>query len=63
MPDFPQWEDLRKHLGLPKGAKPKPEVHYAAPGPDRWKIRSKTYPGIARAMAQQWSDHVLRSRA
>ena len=24
------------------------------PGPDRWKIRSKTYPGIARAMAQQW---------
>jgi hypothetical protein len=24
------------------------------PGPDRWKRRSKTYPGIARAMAHQW---------
>lgn len=24
------------------------------PSPDRWKIRSATYPGIARAMAQQW---------
>lgn len=26
-----------------------------APGPDRWKERSKTYPGIATAMASQWS--------
>lgn len=25
------------------------------PGPDRWKNRSRTYPGIAQAMAQQWS--------
>jgi hypothetical protein len=25
------------------------------PSEDRWKIRSKTYPGIADAMAQQWS--------
>ena len=24
------------------------------PGPERAKIRSKTYPGIARAMAEQW---------
>ena len=24
------------------------------PGPDRWKIRSKTYAGIAAAMAEQW---------
>lgn len=24
------------------------------PSPDRWKIRSKTYPGIAAAMAEQW---------
>lgn len=26
-----------------------------SPGPERSKERSKTYPGIARAMAQQWS--------
>jgi len=25
------------------------------PSPDRWKLRSKTYSGIAAAMAQQWS--------
>ena len=25
-----------------------------APGPDRAKLRSKTFPGIARAMAEQW---------
>lgn len=28
------------------------------PSPDRWKIRSKTYEGIALAMAQQWSDYL-----
>lgn len=36
-----------------------PRVHYAAPGPDRWKERSRTLPGIAAAMAQQWGDHLL----
>jgi len=29
-------------------------VHYASPGPDRWKIRSKTKEGFAEAMASQW---------
>lgn len=33
-----------------------------APSPDRWKERSKTYPGIASAMAAQWSAFVLDSR-
>jgi hypothetical protein len=28
------------------------------PSPDRWKIRSKTYPGIAHAMATQWGVEV-----
>jgi hypothetical protein len=26
------------------------------PGPDRSKLRSKTYPGIAKAMAEQWGS-------
>ncbi len=26
------------------------------PSPDRWKIRSKTYKGIAQAIADQWGD-------
>jgi hypothetical protein len=31
-----------------------PRVHFASPGPDRWKERSRTLPGIAKAMAEQW---------
>ncbi|KVT22993.1 hypothetical protein WK48_23095 [Burkholderia ubonensis] len=29
-------------------------VHMMPPGPDRWKDRSRTYEGIAEAMAAQW---------
>lgn len=29
-------------------------VHRASPGPDRWRQRSRTFPGIANAMADQW---------
>jgi site-specific DNA-cytosine methylase len=29
-------------------------VHKMAPSPDRWKERSRTYAGIAAAMADQW---------
>jgi hypothetical protein len=29
-------------------------IHKMAPGPNRWKERSKTYQGIANAMAAQW---------
>lgn len=32
----------------------KPSVHYEAPGPDRQNNRSRTYAGIAGAMAEQW---------
>jgi hypothetical protein len=37
---------------LPKSATHK--VHHASPGADRWRERSRTYAGIAAAMAQQW---------
>jgi hypothetical protein len=30
-----------------------------APGPDRTKLRSKTFPGIAKAMATQWGEYLL----
>jgi hypothetical protein len=33
-----------------------PRVHYASPGPDRWKERSRTDPNIAAAMAAQWGS-------
>ena len=32
-----------------------PRIHRLPPTPDRWKIRSATYKGIAEAMAAQWS--------
>ena len=31
-------------------------VHKMPPGPDRWKERSRTFAGIAAAMADQWGD-------
>ena len=50
--------------GLPKLAPTEivsgrePRVHWAAPGPERWKERSRTLSGIAAAMAQQWGGAV-----
>ena len=29
-------------------------IHNASPGPNRWKERSRTFPGIAQAMAEAW---------
>lgn len=29
------------------------------PGPLRWKVRSKSWPGMARAMAEQWTKFLL----
>jgi len=37
----------------------RPRVHFASPGPDRWKERSLTLPGIATAMATQWAKYVV----
>lgn len=38
-------------------------IHRMPPSADRWKLRSVTYAGIAEAMAQQWSDAIIRSSA
>lgn len=37
--------------------------HKEPPGPDRWKNRSRTYPGIAAAMAAQWGEQTALRRA
>ncbi len=34
-------------------------IHRMSPGPDRWKDRSRFYPGIARAMAEQWAKPLI----
>lgn len=38
-----------------------PRVHFAAPGPDRWKERSRTLEGIAAAMADQWGAELTKA--
>jgi hypothetical protein len=38
-------------------------VHRASPGPDRWKIRSRTFDGIAAAAAEQWTGYALKAAA
>lgn len=40
---------------ITKSGKSLPEWYNLPPSEDRWKIRSKTFQGIADAMAQQWS--------
>jgi hypothetical protein len=32
------------------------KIHHMAPGKNRWKNRSRTYPGIAESMASQWGS-------
>lgn len=42
-------------LLLPKNQQQR--IHYMSPGPERAKMRSKTFPGIAKAMAEQWAGN------
>ncbi len=39
------------------GSTSRDTVHKASPGAERWKLRSKFFPGIASAMAVQWGSH------
>lgn len=43
-----------KWMSLPKSRAQR--IHYLSPGPKRARLRSKTFPGIAKAMAEQWSE-------
>lgn len=43
-----------KATGSLDGSTARDSVHKATPGADRWKLRSKFFPGIAAAMADQW---------
>jgi site-specific DNA-cytosine methylase len=38
-------------------------IHKMPPGPDRWKERSRTYQGIADAMAHQWGCDLIARMA
>lgn len=38
-------------------------IHRASPGPNRWRERSKTFAGMAAAMAAQWAGPIERRAA
>jgi len=75
-PKFKATMFWRKGLGLlrdtnrltpPKRGTPEhkqwSEVHRASPGPLRWKLRSKTDPGIAAAVVDQYCPRDMRAAA
>lgn len=53
VPTYNVYEEMMK---LPKNVRER--LHYLPPSPNRWKIRSTTYQGIADAMAMQWGGQV-----
>lgn len=51
------WEKVLEHgKTLPK--KVFERVHNLPPGPNRWKERSRTFPGVGQAMADQWGPYI-----
>lgn len=56
LPALKPTDDVREHMmTLPVAERNR--VHHMPPGPDRWKERSRTYQGIADAMAEQWGEN------
>jgi len=47
------WDEMK---GLPKSKRER--VFFMSPGPNRGHERSRFYPGIAAAMAEQWATHI-----
>lgn len=45
--------------GTLDGSTARNSVHFASPGPDRATERSRFFPGIARAMAEQWGGYAI----
>lgn len=54
LPPLEETHNVQAHM-LTLPAKERNRIWYAAPGPDRWKLRSTTFKGVAEAMAEQWS--------
>lgn len=53
LPKLVPTNDVKTHM-LTLSKKERNRLHYLPPSPERWKLRSKTFEGIAQAMAQQW---------
>lgn len=56
LPELTQTDNVFSEMVLlPKSEQQK--IHYASPGKDRAMLRSKTFPGIAKAIAMQWGSN------
>ncbi len=52
-----QTENVKEvYDGLPR--REQMRLHYLPPSADRWKLRSKTFQGLADAMASQWDKEI-----
>lgn len=57
LPTLKETENVYEEMcKLPK--KERERLHYLPPSEDRAKIRAKTFPGIAKAMAEQWAGRM-----
>jgi len=53
VPPLKETDNVKEEmLALPKNERER--IHYLPPSKDRWKERSKTFTGLAIAMAEQW---------
>lgn len=47
--------------GILDGSTARDEIHKASPGPDRAERRSRFFPGLAAAMADQWGGYAIEA--
>ena len=58
LPKLEPTRNVKKKMeSLPKSQSQR--IHYTSPGKNRGKIRSRTFTGIAHAMATQWGDYLM----
>lgn len=55
LPPLQETNNVREEM-LKLPARERQRLHYLPPSPERWKLRSTTYAGIADAMAEQWGS-------
>lgn len=53
LPKLVETDNVKAEM-LQLSDKERQRLHYLPPSKDRWKLRSTTYKGIAKAMANQW---------
>jgi hypothetical protein len=58
-PEYPTIAAARSALSLPDDAEPIARVHKMGPSVERAAERSRFFPGMARALAKCWGEHVL----